>query len=501
MSLSHVGREEQASYFGEHIDPSTISPYLGDADEEVAIAAMKAVVKMQAWTYAPSIANGLERPGRVRVAAALALSELKLEATEKYTDQLVRCLSGDTEAKVSAIVAMGRLEAASQRVLVAEYLSHENTAVAAAACVALGHLGPNPSDLAKVAAKLDDDAMRHAAVTCLATVGDLAQAHVDIIIERGLNDVDSRTRAMAAAALQGKSISAAAMAQILQLLQSEHAGVRCSAALAISSVGKKADSAGTVAQLLQDDAEDTSESLLLIGGGNVQTPATWRRPKCAALFALGRLGASSYGSLVADAMQDENYEVRVTALESLGELGDQAVDQFAKISACLDDSIYLVRAKACEIIGLLKAEDEMADLPMLFEDKSPAVRRAALAALTQCPHVARAHHSEVFKFIDDECPMIRAAAVRLLGNLGDVGQPYASVLAQMLYEPHAAVREAACEALGCLGEYGASFSDELSDMLQDQDQSVRMAASQAMTRLSIQGLSAHGPTSRAAIGY
>lgn len=350
-----------------------------------------------------------------------------------------------------------------------------------------------PAEAAEVAQKLQEASTRYAALCTLSKLGtSVSGKFVDDIIAQCLPDKDSRTRAAAAAAIGNSAdavLASGSASKIAELLKSEDPGVRCGAAVALGKFGEKgAAFASNVAELLKDDAEDDSETYLWIGGSTARTPAMARRPKCAALMALGKMGAGSFAGACAEALSDDNYEVRLCALECLAQLGDAGRNQSSKIANCLEDDLFVVRAKACECIAALKAEDQMGSLADLFEDKAPAVRQAALTALVECPHVARTYSSEVYKCLNDELPAVRACAISLLGHLGEISRSYASVIATCLNDQDAAVRGAACKALGGLGDYGACFSEEVSYCLRDEDQGVREAAARALDSMGSEAL-------------
>jgi len=282
-----------------------------------------------------------------------------------------------------------------------------------------------------------------------------------------------------------EAVQPQAVQRVVDLLSHAEIGVRCTAALALGYLGDKAAPyADRVAALLDDTAEDTSEMHLQIGGGSPRSAPTSRLPRCAALVALGMLGAETHAGACAKSLGDDNYEVRLCALECLSHLGDAGRARSTEIAACLEDSTYFVRMKACECIGILKAEDVMTSLPELFEDKAPSVKIAALNALAECPQVAESFSNEVVKCVNDPVPLVKIAAVTLIGALGVTGRCYASVVASLLppgpSEEPAAVRAAACEALGRMGEYGAAFADDVALCAEADSASLRSSAEWAL---------------------
>merc|ERR1719221_1860430 len=150
------------------------------------------------------------------------------------------------------------------------------------------------------------------------------------------------------------------------------------------------------------------------------------------------------------------------ALECLAGMGSEGKAQSSKITACLEDDVFVVRAKACECLGALKAEDGLHNVSDLFlEDKAPAVREAALLALAESGEVASGYVSDVFKCMSDPVNRVVAAAIKCIGSMGENGQSFASIIAQKLFDQDADIRAAACEALGKLGDYGSAFAEEV----------------------------------------
>lgn len=455
----------------------------------MAIQAMGSLGR-QAEGYADSLCLALNRQGKVRVAAALALGQVT--DNSRFADYLLKCLDDkDEEVKVAALTSLGRLRAQDLRPSVVAFLGDLSPAVSSAACRAMGHMGPaEQSQVTRVGLMMDSSMTRYAACCCLADLGgNTSGKFIDKLIDKCLVDEDSKTRVAAAAAVGTASeaffASPTALTRLLELLGDAHPGIRCSAALALGHFGSKGlEYAGRVAALLTDSDEDTTENYLWIGGGNSRSPSYARRPKCAALKALTEMGARSFQKVIGHALMDDSSEVRLSALECIQEFGQEvAISQSAKLLSCLEDSVYFVKVKACEVIAVLRLEDAMGSVPFLLEDKSPAVRFAALKALAECPEVARVHSSEIYKSMDDEVPSLVAAAISLLGKLGKVGRSYASIIATHIHTDSPDIRVACCEALGNLGEYGAAFADEVRMRQQDPEARVREAAIDAMAKI------------------
>eukprot|EP00442_Polarella_glacialis_P009183 CAMPEP_0115089766 /NCGR_PEP_ID=MMETSP0227-20121206/24933_1 /TAXON_ID=89957 /ORGANISM="Polarella glacialis, Strain CCMP 1383" /LENGTH=509 /DNA_ID=CAMNT_0002480591 /DNA_START=91 /DNA_END=1620 /DNA_ORIENTATION=+ len=476
--LSVLGRKGEQNA-ADHGYAASVANMASDREEEVAARAIAALGDMgqEGAKHLDVVADGLTRGPKVCVAAAIAIGQFGRQAA-RCEDQLVRCMdSGEEAVRAAAIAALGAIGAEKQ---------------AHAACQALGKF-PNAGiqEASRIAKKLEEPALRYAAVCALASLGaSIVEKYIDEIAPC-LQDKDSLTRLAAATALGVASAAvlgaASGAPRIAELLKNQDPGVRCAAALALGKLGHEASSyAADIAVLLDDDIEDSSESYLTIGGGSLRSPATLRRPKCAALAALGLLGAERYASSISDALTDKSYEVKLCALDSMTQLGAAGRRMSSAVGNLLADDLYVVRVKACQCLAALEAEEEMSSLVDLLEDSAPSVRQAALKALASRPEVAKSFSEEVFKCLGDGCSSVRVAAITTLGLMGLVGQSYASLIAMELNGQDPEVRAAACEALGRLGDHGAAFQEEISLCLQDSVPLVRSAATRSLELMGAQ---------------
>lgn len=461
-----------------------------DMDDEVAAAALTALGDMGqvGCMHMHTLAKALSRSPKVAAAAATSLGLLGPEAA-RYEEDLANLMerSTDEAAQAAAVAALGHIGAESRAANISSLLDSSSAVVSGAACQALGKLPRSGMQEApRIVQKLKVASIRYAAVSALANLGpSIVEKYMSDIMPC-LEDKDSRSRLSAAEAL---SIVPAAASGAAALLKHQDPGVRCTAALCLGRLGKEAADpyVTDIASLLSDDAEDNSESYMAIGGGSHRPVPMLRRPRCAALAALGMLGSDKHANDICDALMDKSHEVKLTALDALMQLGDLG-RLTVMIQTALEDDVYMVRVKACECLAALKAEEAMTGLPELFEDPAPSVRQAALQALSSCPEAAKNYSSEVFKCMNDEYGTVRAAAMLTLAAMGAVGQSYASAIALELNSQDMFVRAAACEALGKLGDHGAAFAEEVSLCLEDQVPMVRKAASQALEKMGAEAL-------------
>jgi len=279
--------------------------------------------------------------------------------------------------------------------------------------------------------------------------------------------------------------SSEAIAKLKELIKSQDSGVRCAAAQALGNMGREVEPhILCLKPLLADESEDTSCRSLQIGGGAQRPPAVLRKPICAAISAFGLAGAHRYVEDMASKIDDDDWEVRLSALEALGLLGEASQVEAEKIASALEDDVYMVRAKACEVIGKIQASGQAESLKAALKDKSPSVRIGAVRALSALGHSGAVYSNDVFKLLSDSALAVQVAAIRSLGCMGEIGQCYASVIASRLNDAQAEVRLASAEALGRLGDHGAAFADEL-EMYADGDPSplVRSSARMSLRQL------------------
>jgi len=338
-----------------------------------------------------------------------------------------------------------------------------------------------------IVAKLDAENTRYQALVVLSAIGGRVPGECAEKVAALLGDNDFATRSLTAGLIGSMAASVSrgsAMKKIEALLKNENAGVRATAATAFGLMGPRAlPVAGGVAALLGDEAQDESDFALRLGGAAGSSGPTASRPKCAALFALGRMGSADHLEQVSEALKDKNFEVRACAAEALGDLGADITGETETFWLCqlaTNDDTYPVRAAALGALGKLKAEDCISTIVEALTDKKQSVRLAALGAMSEMGEAGERHTNEVFRLLTDDSVPIRAAAMRCLSLMGELGQNYASVIATQLVDQNPDIKLAAVEALGRMGKNGAAFEDEIGAFLNDEDPRIQAAAEKAI---------------------
>ena len=121
-------------------------------------------------------------------------------------------------------------------------------------------------------------------------------------------------------------------------------------------------------------------------------------------------------TLISDALEDVEIEVRIAALRSLADRG-QAVPR--AVVRCRTDASIEVRMAAVEVLADVRTGEAVDHLIHYAADPAPEVRAVARAALGErrTEEVARS----AMRALRD--PLMRRAAVSILGDLGAAGAP------------------------------------------------------------------------------
>mmetsp|Transcript_32768 Transcript_32768/g.59901 ORF Transcript_32768/g.59901 Transcript_32768/m.59901 type:complete len:550 (+) Transcript_32768:68-1717(+) len=466
---------------------------------QVVAAAVNALAQMGAVDHLQEIAECLTSENvDVQAAAAGALGVFGTEAAG-YSSALAHAVetSKADRVKTLALHSLGKINASDQMDLVSGLLDNPSPELCAAACLAAGSLAEGLDTTSasvgeKIASKLsaEGDGRRYAAICALANLGPaITEKYVDIIADKGLSDPDYLTREAAVQALSqvaesiGKSQSC--LSTLARHMASDDAGICAAAVTTLGYVGKGAAAhADGVAKLLKDSREDLSWMPLQMGGGGIRPPPAMRKPKCAALIALGAMMSTSSLSSCCQELSSSDWEVRMAACEALCGMGTAARDFGSDIAALLKDPVFMVKAKACQAIGMLKADEEVDRVVELFDDPSPSVRAEAVTAVGELGSNGASFAGDVYKLLLAPEAGVRAAALGALAAFGDKAKSYASVIVPFLQDEFPEVRRQAYIALAEFGEYGQAFLEEMDENLQlEEDGYVYEAGEVAISKL------------------
>lgn len=477
-----------------------VSTHLANKKPEVVAAAVRSLGSLGevGARYADHVAAVIRWPNAsVRLAAVETLGRFG-RAAARHASKLVKVASDpklqDDDLKVAAVAALGKVGGDITQVpSVASLLSDKSPYVQGAACLTLTSLGPFAEEHAQsIAEKLQQDETRLAAATALAKLpAGSAKPFVKDIVSKALCDVDPETREAALEVLSKAEVDyvlAECAGLLTEMLKHEHPGVRACVALCFSRFGEKAVAAAEeIAKLLEDSEEDLAWLPLHLGGARGREPPERRKPRCAAVLALGAMRAEEHAAAVQELLDDGDWEVRSCTLEALAGYSTSDADLIERIAALLDDDTYAVRAKACFLLGKVNATNQADRLSEMLTDKSQAVRREAALALGKFGDAAATYAYEVAcLLLTDPSGRVRSAAARALAGLGESGRPYASAVALQLTDVDPETRSEACLSLGHMGPYGLAFAEELERVMQDHlvhPPEVKASAKQALILL------------------
>ena len=199
---------------------------------------------------------------------------------------------------------------------------------------------------------------------------------------------------------------------------------------------------------------------------------------------------------VRDALNDQAERVRLKALDGVavfvltdGKNQSGTVEAIGK--RMVNDPVEEVRARAQEIAREIKPEEFQRKLvPFLADamrqDKSPALRASAAAALGRMGVNAKTVVNVMIESLKDPEPVVRAAAAEGLGRIGDEAKGSVPKLAALLKDADPGVRLSAAFALGRIGPDAASAVPDLAQALAaDADANVRKEAARACSLLGL----------------
>lgn len=432
----------------------------------------------------------------VRLASVEALARFGKSAA-RHASKLVKVATdpdvNDEELKIAAITAIAKVGGdVAQVPKVASLLADQSPHVQGAACVALTSLGPHGEDrAADIALKLNDESTRGAAAAAMSRLPTgCIEPHVKALVSKGLSDADPQTRAAALQALgkvQASRVLSDGVNLILELLQHQQPGVRACAAMCLAQVGEEArPHADAVARLLEDQEEDVSWLPLQLGGSQGREPVSRRKPRCAALLALGGMCAQDHTEAAVELLEDSDWEVRHSATEAMrGLCSSDDSELIERVAALLDDDTYPVRAQACSVLGALLATNQADRLSEMLNDKSETVRFEAADALGKMGESAATYAYEVANLLlSDGSARVRGAAAKALGKMGESGRPYASLVAVFIQDMDISSAREACIALGCMGDSGRAYAEEIEQMKQVRPE-LAGAANEALALLGV----------------
>ena len=434
---------------------------------------------------------------RVRWIATFALGELESEA-ETVVPKLIEMAKNATELVPVGDLIQFRPFADRGQYYFLGPSRKGGDPLRIAALQALGAFGraAAPAVPALVDALRDPDLrIRWFAIETLALIGPEAKAAVPKLIEalrskdvaeagmlRGLGTFmfrqmdDGPIRLIAAEALGRIGPEAkAAVPDLIAALDGPDSRVRCEAVRALGAIGP--DSAPAIPNLVRQ-----------LVRGQPELAAEWSKD------ALVGIGVAAVPPLL-EVLRNDDPDVRVVAIETLGKFGAKAVPAHSNLIAALNDPVPKVRMSAAQCLAEIEPEDAAVSAALVASIKDPDddVSRAACESLVR---IGKPALPPVLALARDDDPDVRKQAVALLSRMATpmpvpvIGQSMDQArdrceavrerLRSSLGDPDDRIRSACSEALK---EVGEAAVPDLIAVLDDASPAIRASAARILGAL------------------
>jgi len=185
---------------------------------------------------------------------------------------------------------------------------------------------------------------------------------------------------------------------------------------------------------------------------------------------------------LAEALQDEDPLVRVTAADALGDAGAEAAPAVPVLLVTIEDEEPYVRSAASEALGRIGSA-AVPEMLKAFEGGHRSLRVRACVALGGVGPAAKDAVPALAKALQDPDAAIRMIAARSLGQIGSAARSAVPAIAQALQDEDRDVRDRAAVTLGELGPDAKEAIPALQAALEDEDEAVRTEAARAMERI------------------
>jgi len=185
---------------------------------------------------------------------------------------------------------------------------------------------------------------------------------------------------------------------------------------------------------------------------------------------------------LAEALQDEDPVVRVTAADALGDAGAQAAAAVPALLLAIEDEEPYVRSAAAEALGRIGS----AAVPKMLEALQGghrSLRIRACVALGGFGPEARDAVPALVEALEDPDAVIRMVAARSLGQIGSEAKSAVPALVEALQDEDRNVRDRAAVTLGELGPDAKEAIPGLKAAMEDEDEAVRKEAARAIERI------------------
>jgi HEAT repeat protein len=319
-----------------------------------------------------------------------------------------------------------------------------------------------PALLAQLQAE-KENAVRAAILTALPRVG-LPQEQIVPPLVKALRDGDAELQS---AALNGlltiRPAEKTVVPALTVLLMDSQTGISERAALALGRLGPAARSALPKLVLSAQKNEACRSALTEIGGPAVpellkqieKVPAASLNREHWVIHLLAGIGGAGMPELT-KALDSPVASVRVAALGTLNELGEQAREVRMQAGKLTADADPFVRATALSALVSMATDTggTLKKIEGAMRDSAAVVRLSAATAAGTMGPAARGLASSLTPLLDDADASVRAAALRAAGALGGGDPALVKRLVARLDDP--ATRSAVLDALAKTGADAAT---------------------------------------------
>jgi len=349
----------------------------------------------------------------------------------------------------------------------------------------------------------EDSNVRVRAATSLGSMGPEAAEAVPVLIE-SLRDDHVWVRIEAVRALGRIGDEPGVVDALAGALNDEHHKVRCVGVYALEEIGPEPEVVEILIKGLTVD-DEYMQRLIINTFRDFGPRAVDAIPALLELYEKGgeyirpvvinALGVISQEweifEVVLDALEDEDFGVRLVAVTAIGDFGDIAKPAIPKLIEILADKNEdeRLRAGTTAALGRIGSGREAADalIDSMWDESGQVYRGVfdALGNLGDVPGVVTAL-IEVINSDDPDRPMHAAYALAKIGPDASDAVPH---LIELYDDENMYVRKAAIYALGEINP-GAAIMDTLIEALEDSSPQVQMEASAAIGKVGTDAIDA-----------
>ncbi|MEX2188042.1 MAG: HEAT repeat domain-containing protein [Pirellulales bacterium] len=429
------------------------------------------------------------------VLAVIAASSTAADREPVYRGQTLDTwfawlVSGDDDVRLQAVTAIGEFgpEARGRAAEFAAGLTDKNQAVRLRTAK---HLAAWEAD-AKEAAMLLAKAMRdidptvgEAAGDALKAIGKAASDEGRVEIVRAIEDRDHDVRYRAGEVMDCVGWSAPAVAALAEVMESKDEKVQRMA------VGQVDDIPSELVGPLRDK----------VLARVFEDPGYWGNLSAASHVGVG----ADFAPRLSDALDSDEVEVRIAAMEAAGKFTDLGKPLAPKITECLEHENVKLRRAAALAIDKLEHRDARAVpvlVQILFDDEHVELfvkPNDVIDALGNLGPLAKDAVPQMLKFFASESEQIDDSRAYCVGKaIGKIGPEAVKQLAELLTARRAELRQGAARALAIMGPPAVHAVPQLAAFLASSDVQVEVDA-RIYAAQTLRGLGAEAKSAAAAL--